>query len=363
MLTRFVPGIRAVAFAGGRILCAKKNRLFLTDYDLKAFAKSAVLPIPARRKLLQYCRLTERIFRISVHAPIISFWGDFLCLWENEVLSMSLSTGVVARELALPPRRKALYLSNVVGVAGFDDVVAFGEYWANPNNLSTSIWARGQNSSKWEIVHAFANGEIEHIHNIVPDPYRNAVWILTGDFGNASALWRAFDNFGRVELFARGQQVHRAAWLHCLPDRLIYATDTQMERNSLCEVRFEDNKTRIIRKGPLPGSSIYFSPGKGEVVFSTLVEPPPPTGRFLADVFAVTRGAGIETDLAHIFSVTDAGVVTELFSAAKDRLPARLAQFGSFSFPAGVNPSRRIYAYCTALAGLDGGTLIIDRDR
>src|SRR5205814_1547685 len=104
------------------------------------------------------------------------------------------------------------------------------------------------------------------------------------------------------------------------------------------------------------------SPGKGEVVFSTVVVPPLPTGRFFADMLALTRGAGIESDLAHIFSVSDAGLVTELFAAAKDQLPARLAQFGSFSFPAGVNPSRRIYAYCTALAGLDGGTLIIDRD-
>jgi hypothetical protein len=363
MLTRFVPGIRAVAFVGERILCSKKNRLFLTDRDLKAVAKSAVLPIRARRKLLQYCRLTERIFRVSIHAPIMSFWGDFLCIWEGQVVSMNLASGVVTREFALPSRRKALYLSNIVGVTGFENVVAFGEYWANPNNLSTSIWARGRNSSKWEIAHTFPNGEIEHIHNIVPDPYRNAVWILTGDFGNASALWRAYDNFNRVELFARGEQIHRAAWLHCLPDRLIYATDTQMERNSVCEVRFEDNETKITRRGPLPGSSIYYSPGKGEVVFSTVVEPPPPTGRFLADMLAVTRGAGIETDLAHIFSVTDSGIVSELFSAAKDRLPARLAQFGSFSFPAGVNPSRRIYAYCTALTGLDGGTLIIDRDR
>ena len=329
MSTRFVSGARALAFAGGGIICIRANCLFLADLDLEHVASGVVLPISIRRKLLQRFRLAERIFRITVHSPAITDWGEFFCIWEGEVISMNLSTGAIAQELALPARRKALYMSNVTGVAGFDDLVAFGEYWDNPRKAPTSIWARRRNSSRWEVVHTFPSGEIEHVHNIVPDPYRNTVWILTGDFGNASALWRAFDNFGRVELVARGLQVHRAAWLHCLPDRLIYATDTQMERNQLCEVRFDRDEARITRTQSLPGSSIYCSRGHGEVVFSTVVEPPAPSGRYLADLFSVTRGAGIETDLAHIFSVTDAGAVTELFSAAKDRLPARLAQFGT----------------------------------
>lgn len=41
-------------------------------------------------------------------------------------------------------------------------------------------------------------------------------------------------------------------------------------------------------------------------------------------------------------------------------LPAKLAQFGSLPSSVGV---KRICAYCTALALLNGGTLIIDRDR
>lgn len=44
----------------------------------------------------------------------------------------------------------------------------------------------------------FAQGQVNHIHDVVPDPYRECFWILTGDFGEAAGIWRVTPDWSSV---------------------------------------------------------------------------------------------------------------------------------------------------------------------
>lgn len=69
------------------------------------------------------------------------------------------------------------------------------------------------NAKYWGPIYTFEKEAINHIHNIIPDEKNKCVWILTGDFDNAAAIWRATDNLKRwnqlfLEINLQGVVLH-----------------------------------------------------------------------------------------------------------------------------------------------------------
>jgi hypothetical protein len=358
-LTKVVKGYKPVACADGSIILSKGSSLYLADLDLLNI--KFLCRLPALRILynLPRIRLLERILRLSISSFLIldDEWG--LAVRKNEIWRVNLRDGTVSLDFLVPEGRKILALTLVKDVQGFDDSIVFGEYFNNPSMLPVNIWRCPLVSpSSWSIGFTFSAGQINHVHNIVVDIDRSALWILAGDFDKAARICLTSKNFEEVNVILSGDQQCRATWMHRLKDVVFYATDSQLEANSLCILDEQDKCLTSRRIAKIEGSSIYAGFGKYEIFFSTAVEPGMPTGNMLIDLFETKIGDGIASRQSVIYGFTYDGLIKELFRADKDIWPMTLAQFGTFTFPSGVMPDDRFYAYGCALSKFDDSCLI-----
>lgn len=117
-----------------------------------------------------------------------------------------------------------MIFTNVKSIKGFDDCICFGGYRDNIDKEPVHIYKRTE-IDKWDIVHTFKSGEINHVHNIVADPYRDCLWAFTGDFDEASAIWKITNNFKKVERVLCNNQKYRGCVIFPVNEGLLYATD------------------------------------------------------------------------------------------------------------------------------------------
>ncbi|MCC7182344.1 MAG: hypothetical protein IT509_02080 [Rhodocyclaceae bacterium] len=156
-----------------------------------------------------------------------------------------------------------------------------------------------------------------------------------------------------------GEQRFRACWLWQAPDGYNYfATDSQLERNRV--LRFRAGDADVKEVASIAGSSIYAAQGECYACFSSSVEPGEPSGRTFKDFTERTPGPGIEGRDAVIY-VLEKGRVNDVLRARMDGWPLRLAQFATFSFPGGMMPDNRFYAFGRAVKRFDGDCLLFER--
>jgi hypothetical protein len=287
--------------------------------------------------------------------------GSYLLAERNRLWLLELPSGAVRLDHVIERGMKPLWISRIRDVNGFSDGACFGEYWYNAPKEPVNIWVRSP-QGVWRIAHTFPKGTIEHVHGIVPDQSRGIVWILTGDYGDAVGIWAARRGFSEVLPVLIGKQDFRCCWLAFSDEEIIYATDSPLTGNSVRKLilpqRYLESPDPWIGTYSEPfveisGSSIYSCRVQDQVVFSTTVEPGLPTGNRLHDWLESRPGPGIKGSYSDLMIGTRAG-----FSLAgrwaKDPWPLRLCEFGSISFPTGINPGRYLYAYFTGLAQCDG---------
>jgi hypothetical protein len=362
-LTKVIKGYRPLACADGRVVLSKGGNLYLADLDLLNIKFLCSLPRTSALHRLPRIRLFERIFRLSISYFLVldSNWG--LAVRRGEIWRVNLKDGSVSLDFLVPKARKILSLSLVKGLDGFDDSVVFGEYFNNPSMQSVNVWHCPLTSlGSWSICYTFPAGRINHIHNIVMDTKLSSLWILAGDFDEAAQICLAHNNFGVIDVILRGNQQSRATWIHRLNDKAFYATDSQLEANCICVLDESNEFITTKRLDGIEGSSIYFVTGKSEVFFSTAVEPGLPTGNIFVDLFTTKIGKGINSRQSVIYELNPDGKSKVLFRAEKDLWPMNLAQFGTFTFPSGVMPDQRFYAYGCALKDFDDSCMLFVRN-
>src|SRR5690606_24197021 len=111
------------------------------------------------------------------------------------------------------------------------------------------------------------------IHNLIPDRFRDCVWILAGDFDDSAAIYKATENFNKIEKIVSGHQEYRSCVAFPVEQGLLYATDSQFEQNSIRLLKEDTNKKWISE--PLHyinGSCIFGALINNEYYFSTAVE-------------------------------------------------------------------------------------------
>lgn len=355
-------GYKPLLYWGGELLLAHGFDLILADLALNRLRRVAVLPSGRFRRTLTGTRLISRLLRLEVGpACALDDGSAILVCHQGSVFRVDLSTGAVVHEFSLPHGGRPLQLTNL-DIKGFARGIYMGEYFSNANKGEARIFHRNA-AGHWSTAFTFAAGEINHVHNIVPDLARECVYVLTGDFGDAACIWQAKDGFQSVARMISPGQNSRACWLQVESDSLIYATDTQLELNHLNRVSINASGDAGVRHlQTLGGSSIYRAESQpGSLVFSTAVEPDQVRGNKFLALFSRRRGAGILSDMAHIYAGHIGADLLPIYSARKDVWPFRLFQFGSLQFPGGQCPvPGLIHAYATALTGIDGCTMVLD---
>lgn len=291
-------------------------------------------------RILGKSKILSRFFRLGIRAAeavdqniVVLSIGNYI--YDLNIISRELSNGFYCGDGIRP-----LIFSTVKGIEGIDDSIYFGGYLGNNEKKTVNIYKRIE-TDRWEEVYTFAEGTINHVHNIVSDPYHNCLWAFTGDFGEASAIWKITDNFKKVERVVYNNQQYRGCVAYALPEGLLYASDAPFTDDYIYLLNTETFEVKEIH--PIEGSCIYGCQWKDKYVFSSTVES---DGRDMSRwewLFTRKRGAGIKNNYVHMYIGNLKEGFKEIYREKKDYMPFYTFQFGVFKFPYGMNNTDTLY--------------------
>lgn len=321
----------------GQLLCYHKGKIIIMSETQEE--KSIPIPIFARERFLGGFRLVTRLLRFGVRtAEALDEQHVILCL-GGRLHELNIENGALTSGWQCVAGVRPLIMTTVRNVNGFEDGIYYGGYLMNMEKKSVDIYYRS-GVDCWEVVYTFPQGTINHVHCVVPDSYRQCLWVFTGDFEDAAAIWRVTDNFRKVERVVCNDQKYRGCVAFALPEGLLYATDSPFADNFIYLMNPETFETEPLFS--LHGSCIYGCQWKDDFVFSSTVEG---DGRNMGKIdflFGRKRGAGIKDDFVHMYKGNLVDGFQEIYKEKKDGLPF-LFQFGVFKFPYGKNNTETLY--------------------
>lgn len=356
-----LKGYRPLCFADKNIIASKKNFLYLFNPESLKFKRVFQFEFQLKQKIGSLNRILSRIFRIGPNNCICQSEGSIHismdgCLMEINIKNYDIKN--IHRFRA--GMRNPLSLALIDNISNFDASVCYGEYFYNPNKKSVHIWKKKHDEDKFKIAYTFKQGIIEHIHAIIPDIIRNVVWILTGDFGKSAGIWVAENNFREVTPVAIGKQFYRACVAFPVSEGILYATDSQLESNSIRLLRYDKKKWTSEIIYHLDGPCIYGCKVNNQFIFSTSVEPGFSKNAFIIDLFDRKPGPGVKKNASQlVIGNLDNGFKT-ITHWEKDIWPMRLGQFGTIIFPHGKNPTNSLFLYSIGLKNHDNLMEIYD---
>lgn len=321
----------------GGLVCYKRGKIQVFKEEGVAF--ELPFPVSLKEQLFGRSRLSSRLLRLGIRAAIGIDADNVLLSQGSHFVELNLRNGQLSNGWNCEGGIRPLVFTVVCGICGFDDGIYFGGYLMNMEKNPVKIYKR-IGEDKWDVVYTFPKGSVNHVHNIISDPYRDCLWVFTGDFDEAAAIWKVTDNFKKVERVVYNNQKYRGCIAFALSEGLLYSTDTPFAKNYI--YLFDTEKLIAKELFPMHGSCIYGCKWKDSFVFSSTVEG---DGRdeSLWDFFFDRRlGSGIVDDYAHLVIGNLKSGFRELYKEKKDWL-SYLFQFGVFKFPAGENNCETLY--------------------
>ncbi|UBD82231.1 MULTISPECIES: hypothetical protein [Parabacteroides] len=321
----------------GRLICYKRGEIII--YNAGIVEKRFLIFSDKKERVISRCKFLFRLLRLGIRTSIAIDESHILFskgnyLFELDLLSERLSTGWFVGDGIRP-----LVFTEVNGIQGFGDCILFGGYLGNNREKKPVHVYKRASMDQWEIVYTFEQGVINHIHNIVADPYRQCLWAFTGDSDEASAIWKITDNFKKVERVVGNSQQYRGCVVFPIKEGLLYATDAPSVKNFIYLMNSDTMKFEKI--APIDGSCIYGCQCGDKFVFSSSVEPDGRNSLFKL-LTNRKRGAGIFDMYAHLYCGNLEKGFKEIYKEKKDLWPY-LFQFGVFRFPYGKNKTNSLY--------------------
>lgn len=326
----FMPDGRLICYRNGKIVVKRDNRT----------EKTIPFPISMKEKALGISRLMMRLLRFGIRASEVVDEEHIIISHGNYLYELDLEKGELSKGWFCGEKIRPLQFSWVKGIEGIDDGLYFGGYLGNMSKRPVHVYHR-LGVDQWEIVYTFPQGSINHVHNIIADPYRQCLWIFTGDFDESAAIWKVTDNFKKVECLACNDQKWRSDIVFPLKEGLLYATDAPFADDYI--YLLDPDKMDLKEIYPIHGSCIYGCKWKEKFVFASTVEG---DGRNMTRkefYFTRKRGAGIKDDYVHMYMGNLQEGFKEIYKEKKDCMPFYTFQFGVFKFPVGVNNSETLY--------------------
>ena len=286
------------------------------------------------------CKLAYRLLRLGIRTALAIDKENVVLSVGNWLYELNLNTGLMSKGYFCGEGIRPLIITEVKGIQGFEDGLYYGGYLSNMNEKPVSVYHR-TGVDHWDIVYTFPEKTINHVHNIITDTYRHSLWIFTGDFDEASAIWKVTDGFKKVERVACNNQKYRGCVVFTLPEGLLYATDSPFTDDYIYLMNTETYEVK--KMIPIAGSCIYGCQWKDNYVFSSTVEGDGRNTPRVEFYFGRKRGAGIKDDYVHMYCGNLQEDFKEIYKEEKDCMPYYTFQFGVFKFPYGVNNTDYLY--------------------
>ncbi len=284
--------------------------------------------------------LLYRLFRLGIRSAIALDEKNIIISIGNSLYELNIELGCLSGGYFCGKGIRPLSFSNLTGISNIEDGIYFGEYLGNSAKNPVHIYKRN-NIDEWKSVFQFKKGDINHIHAILADKYRDCVWIFTGDFDSSSAIWKATDNFNKVERFAYNNQKYRACSVFVIPEGILYATDAPFENNYIYLMNTKTSEVIPIKN--IDGSCIYSCKWNNDFIFSSTVEGDGRNMSKLEFLFSRKRGSGIKDKYVHLYKGNLKSGFFDIYKEKKDIFPLYTFQFGAFKFPHGDNNGKALY--------------------
>lgn len=289
-----------------------------------------------KNNLFAMFKLTRRLFRAEIRS-LYHFQNDtWMCIAKKGLFRYNKENKKFEKCCEIEKGSRPMNLCQAQ-----DGTIYYGEYCYNPDRKPMRIFQSKNNGESWSVAYVFQNGEINHIHGIFNDPYTGRLWVATGDDDGACVFGYTEDGFKTFVREYAGSQQYRVCVPLFTPDEIVFATDSQYEKNL---IRSIDRKTGEIKDWQtIQGSGIYAAQNGKLMLVSTTVEP-----------------SEVNKDQSsHLWYSWDGHNWKELISFEKDCLPKTYFQFGSIRFPNYEGESDYVVFNGRALKKIDGKTIII----
>ena len=316
----------------GSLYAADRLEILRSRDDGTSWERVAALPRDPLRRAAEVSRLACRLLRHEVRALAVLRDGGVVAANRRGVFAGCAGDALLTPSLVeggefpvLPP----------LCIGAGPGTVLFGEY-GSPRGRPMRLFASRDGGRRFDAVHHFAPGEVLHVHNIVHDAAQGHYWVLTGDFDAQPGIGKLSSDLCRFEWFVRGEQRFRAVDVFDLGDRLVYATDTQLEANALVTLDKHTGKAERLRE--FEGSCIYACRFGSWYAITTTVEPSRVNPSRDATLW-------VSRDLEQWHCV---------LRARKDRWHADYFQFGSLVLPRGASDRDVVAVSGQAVERYDG---------
>ena len=355
MVNRLEKGFAPLCFIQeGKLICYKRGCLWVLAGN-KVLDKYPIFN-SAKEFLIGAINPFSRLLRLGIRASIALDENRVLLSRGNHIFELDLLSGERSGGYFIGEGLRPLAFTKIEGIRGFDDAVVFGGYLMNMDKEPVHIYKR-KSVDQWEVVYTFERGVINHVHAIVADPYRDCLWAFTGDFDEASAIWRITDNFKRVERVAWNDQQYRGCVVFPVREGLLYATDAPFAKNYI--YLMNPDSMELKRIAPIDGSCIYGCQCGDQFVFSSTVEPDGRDSSLFKLFTSRKRVAGITDMYVHLYCGNMEKGFREIYKERKDLWPYAF-QFGVFRFPSGRNDANTLYFQPIATYKNDLSLLALD---
>lgn len=345
MLMKFIDRSNYIPFLflkDGTILTYRHGYIYFMNQGLSKSNKSVRLSGDFKYRFLSRISLLARLLRVNIRTSIEVDEECILLQVDHLIMEFNPNLKKITDGFYLGSHIRALNITKIESIRGFDDMVVFGEYLENFSKKSVSVFKR-DGVDKWSAIFTFSDGMINHVHNIIPDPFNDCVWILTGDFDAAACIWMAKDNFHSVTPIFLNSQLYRSCVAFPTKDGLVYATDSPFEQNYICLLYNENGIYKTKQLCEINGSCIYGTKVTDKFIFSTAVEGDGRDASLVKLFFSKKRGTGIKDNKSHVYAGNLKTGFEDVYQVKKDILPFAF-QFGTIMFPKGENCSDIIYA-------------------
>lgn len=336
-----LSGYKPLCFINSKLYLYKKGYIYILA-DNQPTKVVQVYP----NTIKEVNRISSRLFRTEPKYAVPVGMTKMLIVGHRKMLLVDVETKAIA-EVA-KSREKFSDPLNVC-VCNERWVAVWGDYGSNEDLDSINIYGLTADN-KVEKIYSFEEGQIRHVHNIIPK-IDGGYYILTGDQEAGAGIYESDSRFEKVKPVKVGKQQYRAVIGFDTPEGLLYATDAVNERNYVYLLRAGQEPIMLY---DLNGSCIYGTRVQGNYYFSTTVEPDE-NNRGILSWVSKRRGKGILSDEVHLV-VADAQMRFEtIVKQKKDCFPMKLMQYGAMQFPRGE--STELWCYPVAVKKVDGTAL------
>lgn len=333
--TKRWPGLRAhVALPDGTLYASRGYTLVHSrDWGASWITGPSIQP-PFVESLVCSGNMGRRLLRGGIHGLAVTDDGSLVVIGRKSIYHSAPDEELMHRVFRVSRGSRPLSLCHVPG-----GLICFGEYFGNPNRAAVHIFGSLDNGRTFEPLYTLPPQSVRHIHGLFYDPYRQGIWVLTGDEENESRFLLASEDLKYVEVMLQQGQISRAVSVIVTAEGLYYGTDTPLEQNYVCF--FEVATGTVHRLGQLP-SSCFTSCRLGNTCFFECVAEPSQTN---------------EERQVSIWSLTTDGRLHLHSQWERDRWPVIPFQFGRMALIQGSPSSRYLFATGTAVKAVDNTLL------